>query len=244
MKNTTAIIITFAACGLARMPSGTFAQSGGALASDESASSSLMATTPLMMPPGGDPKQDPHALRAVSMFAIAPPAPRMFELHDLVQIIVRESSQAKSESELETDKESKLDGKIPKWTNLGDLLDLQVTTGGEPTPAWQLEFSKEFTGEGDYERKDDLTMRLTAEVIEVLPNGNLVLEARTHIKTDDEEQTMKVTGICRPEDVTAANSILSNQIHDLVVEKLHQGELREASKKGIISKVLETIFAF
>src|SRR5688572_12448623 len=109
MKNTTSIIITFAACGLARMPSGTFAQSGGggALVSDESASSSLMATTPLLAPI--DPKQDPHALRAVSMFAIAPPAPRMFELHDLVQIIVRESSQAKSESELETDKESKLD---------------------------------------------------------------------------------------------------------------------------------------
>jgi flagellar L-ring protein FlgH len=244
MKNTTSILITFAACGLARTPSGTFAQSGGALVSDESASSSLMATTPLMMPAGGDPAQDPHALRAVSMFAIAPPAPRRFELHDLVQIIVRESSQAKSESELETDKESKINGKIPKWTNLGDLLDLQLTTGGEPTPAWQVEFEKEFTGEGDYERKDDLTMRLTAEIIEVLPNGNLVLEARTHIKTDDEEQTMKVTGICRPEDITAANSILSNQIHDLIVEKMHQGELREASKKGIISKVLETIFAF
>ena len=240
MRRLSRITIIALACGLACTPSGTFAQS--ALVSDESASSSLMATTPLLMP--ADAKGEPHALRAVSLFAIAPPQPRQFELHDLVQIIVRETSKAKSESELETDKESKLDGKIPKWTNLGDLLDLQLTTGGEPTPAWQLEFSKEFTGEGDYERKDDLTMRLTAEIIEVLPNGNLVLEARTHIKTDDEEQTMKVTGICRPEDITAANTVLSNQIHDLMVEKVHQGELREASKKGIISKVLETIFAF
>src|SRR5690349_16865206 len=133
MNNKAQIIIPLVGCGFLLAPVLVAAQS--ALVSDESASSSLMATTPLMMP--ADPKEQPHALRAVSMFAVAPPLPRQFELHDLVQIIVRETSQAKSNAELETDKDFSLDGKIPKWTNLGDLLDLQLTTdGGEPTPAW------------------------------------------------------------------------------------------------------------
>ena len=55
---------------------------------------------------------------------------------------------------------------------------------------------------------------------------------------------MKVTGICRPDDISAANTVLSNQVHDLMIEKIHKGELRESSKKGIIAKVLETVFAF
>ena len=107
-----------------------------------------------------------------------------------------------------------------------------------------MDFNKDFEGEADYERRDDLTARLTAEVIEVLPNGHLVLEARTDIQTDDEVATMKVTGICRPDDVSLANTILSNQIHDLKIEKMHKGELRNATQKGIIAKVLDFIFAF
>ena len=55
---------------------------------------------------------------------------------------------------------------------------------------------------------------------------------------------MKVTGICRPSDITALNTINSNQIHDLVVDKVHKGELKEAAKKGLFTKVLETLFAF
>ena len=85
---------------------------------------------------------------------------------------------------------------------------------------------------------------MTAEIIEVQPNGNLVLEARTYIKTDKEEQSIKATGICRATDITAANTILSNQLHDLTIEKMHKGELHQAGQKGIIAKVLETVFAF
>ena len=81
-------------------------------------------------------------------------------------------------------------------------------------------------------------------MIEVLPNGNLVLEARTFIRNDEEELTINVTGTCRPQDITLANTILSNQIHDLRIEKNHEGELKKANEKGIIAKVLDAIFAY
>ena len=85
---------------------------------------------------------------------------------------------------------------------------------------------------------------MAAEVIEILPNGNLVLEARTRIKTDEEEMFTQLTGICRPEDITAANTILSNQIFDLKVEKMHFGQVRDAANKGILARVLDAVFAF
>jgi flagellar L-ring protein precursor FlgH len=212
----------------------------------DSASSSLLVTTPIELPPPvtNDP---PHALRMTSMFAIAPPKPRTFQVHDLVQIIVRETSEAKSSQDLQTKKDSKLDGKVGAWPNfnLSDLLNLQLHGGRtDNLPEAKIDFTNDFKGQGDYERKDDLTARLTAEIVEVQPNGNLVLEARTFIKTDKEEQSIKATGICRSADITAANTILSNQLHDLTIEKMHKGELREAGQKGIIAKVLETVFAF
>jgi flagellar L-ring protein FlgH len=247
---TTAAACGFALTTIASVHHAALAQQSPAipaLAGEAAPSSSLLVTTPVTPNPRNEKDYQPHALRDVSLFAIAPPEPREYVVHDLVQIIVRETSTAKSSSDLETEKETKLDGKVPQWPNLNleDLLRLTVHQSDDSdNPALKLDFTKEFSGEGDYERKDDFSARITAEVIEVLPNGNLVLEARTYIKTDKEEQSMKVTGICRPEDITPLNTVLSNQIHDLTIDKVHQGELREANKKGLFTKVLETVFAF
>ena len=210
-----------------------------------SASSSLLAGAAAT--PAGPAAEDEHALRSVSMFAVTVPKPRTFNKHDLIEIVVRETSRVEARHRLDAEKEYKLDGKITAWPDmrLADLLQLQLRAGRTTDlPNLGVEFGKEFEGEGRYRREDDLTARLTAEVIEVLPNGHLVLEARTHIKTDEEEATLRVTGICRPEDVSPANTILSSQIHDLEVEKIHKGELKKANEKGLIAKVLDFIFAF
>jgi flagellar L-ring protein precursor FlgH len=212
----------------------------------ESPSSSLLAQAVADAEPQAE-SGTPHALRDASMFAISPPEPRRFAKHDLVQILVRETSRAESSHELETEKDYNIDWAIKAWPDiqLSDLLQLQMYAGRTTDlPRLDVEATKEFEGEGDYKREDDFTARLTAEVIDVLPNGNLVLEARTFIKTDEEEASIKVTGVCRPDDVTAANSVLSSQIHDLRVEKMHSGELKKTNEKGIIAKVLDTIFAF
>lgn len=191
--------------------------------------------------------QQPHNLNAVSMFSLEVEMPREFRKHDLVEIVVRETSQAKSSQELESSKEFDVNGSVTAWPDLRlrDILDLRLNAGeGTNLPAVGVTLDKEFKGEGDYERKDDFTARLTAEIVEVKPNGNLVLEARTRIKTDEEESTIKVSGICRAEDITPANTVQSFQIHDLVIEKMHKGELKKNTEKGIVTQVLDALFGF
>jgi len=190
---------------------------------------------------------EPHVLRDHSMFAVAPAKPRRFKKHDIVEIVVRESSRAQSTHETETKKDYNLDGEVKAWPDLSlhDILNLQAYAGRSTgLPSVDVRVKKEFEGEGDYKREDDFTARLAAEVIDVLPNANLVLEARTFIKTDEEEASIKVTGICRPGDVSASNTILSNQIHDLKIEKVHKGQLKQTNEKGLLAKIFDTIFAF
>lgn len=213
----------------------------------EGPTSSLM--TKALAAPTGESKtnEKPHELRKFSMFAIAEAQQASFHEHDLIQIIVSESSRAKSSQKLEADKDYDITADISAWPalSLRDLLDLQVAAGRTSgLPRLDIGFSSEFAGDGKYQRRDDFTARLTAEVIEVLPNGNLVLEARSYIKLDEEESTIKVTGICRSSDVSANNTILSHSLHDLKIEKMNKGELKKANQKGIISKVLDAVFAF
>ncbi len=193
---------------------------------------------------GGD---EPHALRDVSLFAIEEPKPPTFQKHDLIQIVVSETSRARSKQKLKSEKEYDLTGRVSAWPDLSlrDLLDLRIGAGRTTDlPKLGLNFENEFEGKGDYERRDDFTARITAEVIEVLPNGNLVLEARSQIKMDEEVSTMKVTGTCSPDAVSPANTVLSHNLHDLKIEKINTGELKKANQKGFISKLLDAVFAF
>ena len=107
-----------------------------------------------------------------------------------------------------------------------------------------MNFSRSFEGEGDYARKDALADRITARVVDVKPNGNLVLEARKFVQNDDEKLELVLTGYCRAEDVTADNSVLSTQMYNLDLRKQHSGELRRASKKGLLTKLLDFVFNF
>ncbi len=195
--------------------------------------------------PGAD--LEPHALRAVSMFAIAPAESRIFHAHDLIQIIVRESTAGKSTHDTDTEKDVGFKGAVAQWPDLDPsqlLLGMIHAGSTENLPLVDLKFTKDFEGEGEYKRRDDFTARLTAEVLQVLPNGNLILESSTQMKQDDEEFTLKVTGTCRPEDVTPANTILSSQLHDLKIEKITEGMLKDANEKGLFTKILDLLFAF
>jgi flagellar L-ring protein precursor FlgH len=111
-------------------------------------------------------------------------------------------------------------------------------------PVLDMSAGKDFQGEGEYKRSDEFTARLTAEVIEILPNGNLVLEARTRIVNDEEDSTITLTGICRSADVTPLNTVLSNQLHDLKIAKTNRGQVKDGTQKGILTKVFEALFAF
>jgi flagellar L-ring protein precursor FlgH len=191
---------------------------------------------------------EPHLLREISMFAVEPSEARIFHEHDLIEIIVRENSAARSKQELQTDKDVGFRGGVSQWPSIS-LWGLPYGTvigrgDTDNLPLADVDFRKQFDGEGEYTRSDEFTARLSAEIIEILPNGNLIVESRTVIQNDEEVSTVTVTGICRPEDVTPVNTVLSTQLHDLRIEKTNEGELKKANTKGIFTEILDFLFAF
>ena len=84
----------------------------------------------------------------------------------------------------------------------------------------------------------------TARVLEVKPNGTLLLEARRSIKTDREEALVVISGICRPDDVTVSNTVQSNQMYDMRLDVQNTGDVKNTADKGLITRILEGMFNF
>ncbi len=214
------------------------AQTAGALM-QRNGGSLLKAT--LSAPP--DPGQAP--LGAVSFFAVPEPEPRVIKKHDLVTVIIREESEFKSEGQTETKKEAALEARIDEFVKL-NLKEFTLSPNGLSNGPLVISGSgnREFNGEGSVDRSDSFTARVTAEVLDVKPNGNLVLQGRKSIVTDDEVQKFLITGTCRAEDVSADNTVLSTQLKDFDLRKTHKGNVRNATQKGWAGKLLDALNPF
>ena len=104
--------------------------------------------------------------------------------------------------------------------------------------------NRNFKGEATVDRADSFITRITAEVVDVKPNGTLILQARKKIKNDEEEQVFICSGICRVEDVTPDNSILSTQLFDLEVTKTSKGQVKNSTKTSVLHKLLDFLNPF
>lgn len=207
-----------------------------------------------LRPAGGqaDPTSDSRMHPAVSRlgYAVVPrPEPRTFALHDLVTILVREDFQSGADATLETEKGIAWQGGIEAFPqlSLNDFFDIRLRPNvfANGTVELDVNLDNEFEGEGEANRRDYMTGRITARIIDVKPNGTLVLEARKHLQNDEEAVTIAATGLCRAEDVSPAdNTILSSAIYDLHIVKATDGELRRATDKGLLTQLMELVFDY
>lgn len=182
----------------------------------------------------------------LSAYVSVRPEPREFMLNDLVTIVVRESFESEMDSEKSTEKASELSGGITQFPRLTikDLLDLQVPQGKAAEALVELGFERSHEGSGEYERTESMTGRVRARIIDIKPNGLLVLEARRTIINDGEQSVLVATGNCMPEDISADNTVVSTQLENLFIDKQHSGELRGAGEKGWLTKLFDAVFDF
>jgi len=196
-------------------------------------------------PPTGAVAEPARSLASVSLYMVEPPHDRVFAPNDLITIIVREESRTKREQKVKEDKSYDNTITLLNRTLLNQFLQFRLPTAGQTQNDIDLASSTNtFDGKGKYDRTDTIESRITARVLEVKPNGTLLLEAKSVTKSDQETQTILLSGLCRGKDVTASNTILSTQIYGLNLNMQHEGQVRRATKKGVLARVIETIFNF
>jgi len=231
------IVLTLAAC----LQSGTArAQTSSLGAQKRAADVGKPAEKPLREAP---PRPRNLVYERFGWFSPTPAPPKKFRPGDLLTIIVREQRKWEADSDLQT--KSKFDVK----SELNAFVD--ATQGGIGAAAFRrgkpnidYKWDQKTKNEGDSSREDKLTTRLTATIIDVKPNGLLVIEGRAKMTHDEEISEITMTGTCRKEDVTADNTVLSTQIADKAVVVSNAGALRNAASRGWISKLLDVLKPF
>ena len=175
-----------------------------------------------------------------SLIAVKETEPRKFKVNDLITIIVRERTIYEAEGEANTKRQADFKSELDAFINFtGGGIGAAAFRRGKPNINYKASLDQK--NDADMEREDKLTTRLTAKIIDVKPNGNLVFEARKQVEHDDECHIMTLTGACRSVDVTPDNSLLSTQVADLRIKIDTKGSIRNTTRSGWFSKIYDRI---
>ena len=161
---------------------------------------------------------------------------------DIITIIVQESSSAQKANSASTAKKSGLDASIASFlyppTGSGAL-----TKGGN-LPAMKLNSNSSFDGSGKVDNSEAITGRIAVRVIDVLPNGNLVIEGSRKTTFSGETTEAILHGVVRSDDVSAANTVVSYNVADATVRHASSGNVSDAQKKGWGHRIVDKINPF
>ena len=175
-----------------------------------------------------------------SLIAVKVQPPKQLKVHDLITIIVRQQKKFEADSELETKKDFDIKSELEAFFKPIDG-GLGATTFYRGHPNVDYKFGTRLKSEGDATREDTFVTRVTGEIVDIKPNGNLVIEAVSRIQHDEEIAHVTLTGQCRSVDVTPDNTILSTQLADLRINVQNAGAVKDAATRGWIPKLLDSL---
>jgi flagellar L-ring protein precursor FlgH len=154
---------------------------------------------------------------------------------DLVTIAIAENTDIENKDERDGAKNTKTGGTFTFGGNIAG-------TGSTASRSASLSMNalhtsqREFTGTSQYNVAQNFTDRVTATVVGVMPNGNLVVEGSRTRVVGKEVRTLCVSGVIRPIDISPTNTIQSQYVGDFKIIYLGRGDQSAYTNHGWLGK--------
>ena len=159
-------------------------------------------------------------------------------LHDVVSVVVTESLAASTDGQVKNARASNansgltsLFGALKAANALQNLVGMSTASG--------------LTAQGQSTTNSSLATTFGAEVVDVLPNGMLVVQATRQITFSQQTQLIKLRGLVRPEDVSSQNQVQSTAMTDLELEVTGMGIVNDSTyRQNPLVRLLEKLVVF
>ncbi len=162
---------------------------------------------------------------------------KAYRVADIVTIAVLESTNAVSTATTDSSRVGSASASLPNLFGLEKVIS-------ELPSLLDIESQSDFEGDASTTRRSTLTTSVTARVVEVFPNGNLLLEGNRELLINGERQVVTVRGVVRPSDISPQNIVASTSIAEMEIMVDGHGIVTQAQTPGILSQILSGVWPF
>lgn len=127
---------------------------------------------------------------------------------------------------------------------LTTIADTVLPGGNTLGPAVEANGSQNATGNGQISREEEITLRLAATVVDVLPNGHLVIRGSQEVRVNFELRDLQIAGIVRPEDISRRNVITYDKIADARIAYGGRGHLTDVQQPRYGQQIVDLVSPF
>jgi flagellar L-ring protein precursor FlgH len=181
-----------------------------------------------------------QAAQASSWISDPPKEVRVLREHDLVTIQINDLTQFVSRMQLNLSKETTMETDLEEFFNMNG----RRGTDTRRLKEGNLQLGHETEGDGNERKRIEIRTTVTAEVVEVRPNGTYGVEARRVKQVDRSKTTITLSGVIRPEDVSLGNTIGSDRVADLRFAIKNEGPTAQAAGRGWFGRILDWAWPF
>jgi flagellar L-ring protein FlgH len=154
---------------------------------------------------------------------------------DIVTVIFEEQTNARKDASAAASKGSEASLGVPT------VFGRPMTVRGNPISA-SGSADRSFSGSGEADQSNQLRGTLTATVVSVQPNGNLVLQGQKKITLNRGDEYVTVTGVVRRDDVRPDNTISSTRVANAQISYTGTGALADASQMGWLQRIFFSVW--
>lgn len=133
---------------------------------------------------------------------------------------------------------------VPQLLGLPQRIDRKLPAGASMGDAVSLDSSSNSSGQGSVSRKEKLTLRIAATIVDVLPNGVLSISGTQELRVNFEMRELLVSGYVRPEDISRQNEITYDKIASARVSYGGRGQITDVQQPRYGQQLLDVILPF
>lgn len=163
---------------------------------------------------------------------------------DILLVKIDEVSDGDKQANTKTQRTSTVTGDLTSMLGFSKWLSNHDSNFVPGSSSLQGGLINNFDGKAQTTRSSTVTATISARVVDVTMNGNLMIRGYREVRLNDETQYIILSGLVRPEDIAADNSILSSEIADARIEMTGKGTLSEKQAPGWLARGLDMVWPF
>lgn len=169
---------------------------------------------------------------------------RAVQRGDILTVVIEIDEKAEISNSTARNRNGSETAGLPNLLGIPQRINEKLPDGATMADAFESNSSSTFAGDGSVRRKEKLTLKVAATIVDVLQNGVLAIQGSQEVRVNFEIRELLITGYVRPEDISRQNQITYEKIASARISYGGRGQISSAQQPRYGQQVADILLPF